>query len=132
MFTREPFTRESISIADGSTIKFDGRGSLMVATLAGARAEAIALDASAARLMVIDRDGTRLADLIVHRIPTDENLTVSTMNVASALLWSHERRAIAQARATTEAITADRRASDGKFGSGDVADLPPVPRPRHA
>jgi hypothetical protein len=87
--------QESISGAPAIHFKFDG--SLATAELAGAKLTASRAGDDRASLQIVDAEGEVIADVIVRKMPRDENITVSVMNVGTALLWSHARWAEVQA-----------------------------------
>jgi hypothetical protein len=91
------FKIENISIAGAPTIEFQFAGSCCAAECAGAKLAAIALDENEATIRIEDAGGELLADITVRKMPHDENITVSVMNVGAALLWSHARWVAAQA-----------------------------------
>lgn len=85
------FKQTSISIDGAPTIEFTFDGSVGTAEYAGAKLTTDAIDAERANLQIVDATGTLIADVMVRKMPADENITVSTMNIGSALLWSHFR-----------------------------------------
>ncbi len=86
------FTVPQESIAGLPTITFEFEGPLGRAELAGAEMRAdVGGDPDRANLMITDAQGELLVDLMVRRVSTDENITVSVARVGSALLWSHAR-----------------------------------------
>lgn len=86
------FTVPQESIAGLPTITFEFEGSFGRAELAGAKLVAdVNDDHDRANLTITDAQGELLVDLMVRRVPTDENITVSVTRVGSALLWSHTR-----------------------------------------
>lgn len=91
------FTIPQESIAGAPTIDFRFDGSLATAELAGAKLMADRLDDERANLHIIDADGDIIADIMVRKMPRDENITASVMNIGTALLWSHARWREAQA-----------------------------------
>lgn len=101
------FKIPNISIAGLPTIEFTFDGSLARAELAGAKLIAdCGGDTDRANLMITDVAGELLADVMVRKMPADESITVSVMNVGSALLWSHARWVASQLSATPPATTA--------------------------
>lgn len=91
------FKIESISIAGAPTIDFTFSGSLCAAECCGATLAAVLRDETcAADVVVTDATGQQLADITVRKLPAGENISVSLMNVGSALLWSHARWVAAQ------------------------------------
>lgn len=85
------FTIPNINIAGAPTIDWRFDGSLGLAEVAGARAEAEAVNEESAVVRIRDATDKLLADVLVRKLPSDESITVSVMNVGSALLWSHLR-----------------------------------------
>jgi len=85
------FTVPNVSIAGLPRIDWAFSGALGDAGLSGAVASALVIDDKSASLLVTDGSGKVLADLVVRKLETDESITVSVMNVGSALLWSHHR-----------------------------------------
>lgn len=92
-----PFTIPQESIAGAPTIDFHFDGSLATAELAGAKLTADRRDDDTANLQIVDAEGHIIADVMVRKMPRDENITVSVMNIGTALLWSHARWKEAQA-----------------------------------
>lgn len=85
------FTVPNISIAGAPTIDWKFTGAVGRAEIDGAKAYSEAIDAERADLRVTDATGEVLADVVVRRMSKDESITVSVMNVGTALLWSHVR-----------------------------------------
>jgi len=85
------------SIAGGPTIEFAFAGDVCTAELAGAKLRAERLDDEHADLRLHDATGKVLASVVVSKLWDDESITVSVMNIGSALLWSHVRWLEAQA-----------------------------------
>lgn len=85
------FTVPSVSIAGAPTIDWTFTGAVARAEIAGAKAYAEAIDDGTADLRITDATGEVLADILVRKMPADESITVSLMNVGTALLWSHVR-----------------------------------------
>lgn len=98
------FTEENVSIAGMPTIVFRFDGEVCSAGLAGARLHAECEGPGRARLTINDTDGAALADVTVHKIHADESITVSVMNIGSALLWSHARWCEAKALAAADGV----------------------------
>lgn len=95
--TNFPFTVPQESIAGAPTIEFKFDGSMATAELAGAKLFAERRDDDTANLKIVDAEGDLIADIMVRKMPRDENITVSVMNIGTALLWSHARWVEAQA-----------------------------------
>lgn len=93
------FTIPQESIAGAPTIEFKFDGSLCRAELAGAQllADASIGDGDRSNLQITAADGEVIADVMVRKVETDENITESVLRIGSALLWSHARWAEAQA-----------------------------------
>lgn len=85
------FTIPQESIAGAPTIEFKFNDSIATAELAGAKLTASRAGDDRASLQIIDATGEIIADVIVRKMPADESITVSVMNVGTALLWSHMR-----------------------------------------
>lgn len=84
------FTIPNVSIAGTPTIEWRFTGDVAHAECAGAKAYAETRSDGCADLRITDAAGVVLAEIIIRRLPT-EKVTVSLMNVGSALLWSHAR-----------------------------------------
>jgi hypothetical protein len=95
------FTIPNISIAGAPTIDWQFTGDVARAEHSGAKAYAEMRADGCADLRVTDATGEVLADVIVRKMPHDESITVSLMNVGTALLWSHLRWLQAQQAAGT-------------------------------
>lgn len=85
------FTSQTISTADAPPIEFQFDRDVGTAEYAGAKLRAEAVGPDRADVTIKDATGEVLADLVVRKMPRDESITVSVMNVGSALLWSHYR-----------------------------------------
>ena len=86
-----------IACSAGPTIEFGFAGDVCTAELAGAKLRAERLDDEHADLRLHDATGKVLASVVVSKLWDDESITVSVMNIGSALLWSHARWLEAQA-----------------------------------
>lgn len=93
------FKVPNISIAGGPTVDWNFDGDTARADCAGAKAYAERRSDGCADLRVTDAAGEVLADVIVRKAPADDSITVSVMNVGTALLWSHARYVEAKAQA---------------------------------
>lgn len=91
MTDENKFTIPQESIAGAPTIEFRFDGSLAVAELAGAKLTADRCADDRANLQIVDAEGDLIADVMIRKMPRDENITVSVMNIGTALLWSHAR-----------------------------------------
>lgn len=87
----EPFTIPNVNLSGGPEIAWTFAGATARAELAGAKAYAEQRGDGVADLRVTDASGQILADVVVYKLPADETITVSLMNVGCALLWSHAR-----------------------------------------
>lgn len=85
------FTVPNVSIAGAPTIDWNFTGSVGRAEIAGAKAYAEAIDDTRADLRITDATGEVLADVVVRKMDADDSITVSVMNIGTALLWSHMR-----------------------------------------
>lgn len=83
------FKIECVSISGGPTIEFKFEGSLCTAECVGAKLTADAVDTDRANLQIVDVTGELIADIMVRKMPKDENITVSLISIGSALLWRH-------------------------------------------
>lgn len=52
---------------------------------------AVARGPDRANMSILDAHSEALADILIRRVPTDENITESVLRIGSALLWSHAR-----------------------------------------
>lgn len=104
MTDRNKFTIPQESIAGAPTISFEFQGALGHAMLAGATLTADLCGDDRANVTIVDERGEVIADVMVRKMPTDENITVSVMNIGTALLWSHARWVEAQRSETTPEI----------------------------
>lgn len=111
------FTVPNISIAGAPTIDWTFTGAVARAEIAGAKAYAEAIDADRADLRITDATGEVLADVLVRKMPADESIAVSLMNVGTALLWSHVRWLEAQKQEAERAPMSevDAGAHGGKY-----------------
>lgn len=82
---------------NGPAIDWGFTGDVAHAECAGAKAYAEMRMDGFADLRITDAAGVVLADITVRELSTDESITVSVMNVDTALLWSHARWVKAQA-----------------------------------
>lgn len=73
------------------TIEWTFTGAVGRAEHNGAKAYAEALNDERADLRITDATGEVLADLIVRKMPADESITASVMNIGTALMWGHIR-----------------------------------------
>ncbi len=86
------FTSQSVSIHGAPPINFEFEGDVGRAEYAGAKLYSEITDhPDIADLRVTDASGRLLADIVVQKLPSDDNITVSVIAVGSALLWSHYR-----------------------------------------
>lgn len=85
------FTRDSVSVSGAPTITFHFDGDSVKAELSGATMHGDVVDQERSNLLITTADGERIADILVRKMPRDETLTESVMNIGSALMWSHHR-----------------------------------------
>jgi hypothetical protein len=93
------FKVPNISIAGGPTVDWNFTDDIAHAECDGAKAYAEMRSDGSADLRITDAAGEVLADVIVRKLPADETITVSVMNVGTALLWSHARWSDARVKA---------------------------------
>jgi hypothetical protein len=94
------FKIPNISISDGPTVDWNFTDDVAHAECGGAKAYAEMRSDGCADLTIRTATGELIADVIVRKMPADESITVSVMNVGTALLWSHARWAQAIAKST--------------------------------
>lgn len=92
------FKIPNISIAGGPTVDWNFTDDVAHAECGGAKAYAEMRSDGCADLTVRASTGELIADVIVRKMPADESITVSVMNVGTALLWSHARWVEAQTK----------------------------------
>lgn len=85
------FKIPNISAAGGPTVDWNFTDDVAHAECAGAKAYAEMRGDGCADLRVSTATGEVIADVIVRKMPADDSITVSVMNVGTALLWSHAR-----------------------------------------
>jgi lambda repressor-like predicted transcriptional regulator len=95
------FKIENVSIAGAPTIEWHFTGDVARAECAGGKAYAEMRGDGCADLRITDAKGEVLADVVVRKMPADETITASLMNVGTALLWSHARYVEAKAAEET-------------------------------
>jgi len=105
------FTIPQESIAGAPTIQFRFDGGLATAELAGAKLIASGAGEDRANLQITDAAGDLIADVIVRKMPAEESITISVMNIGTALLWSHARWAQAVSKAPDAELTAANTAA---------------------
>lgn len=99
MTDNNQFSVPNISIAGAPTIEWKFEGDVGTAECHGATLRAESIDDTKADLTLRDETGEVLAEVVVRRMPRDESITVSVMNIGSALMWSHIRWLDARAAA---------------------------------
>lgn len=109
------FKIPNISIAGGPTVDWNFTTDVAHAECGGAKAYAEMRHDGCADLTVRTATGQLIADVVVRKMPADESITVSVMNVGTALLWSHARwfgAAVTQGEREASGIALTERTPD--------------------